>query len=61
MPICPSAKPGVSIPKLLEEIVGKKVYRDDYHQITTYFQKKPLDYEEAIKAIMEIAKSGIFE
>ena len=60
MSICPSAKPGVDIPALLREIIEKGVYRDDYRQITSYFQNKPLEYEEAIRAVKSIAEGGLF-
>lgn len=61
MSICPSAVEGVSIPELLTEIIGKEVYKADYHEITTYFQNHPVDYDEAISALKDIANSGMFE
>ena len=60
MAICPSAKPDVNIPDLLREILNKGIYRDDYRDITSYFQNKPLEYEEAIKAVQAIADNGMF-
>jgi hypothetical protein len=61
MSICPSAAPGVNIPELLKEILDKEVYKSDYHEITTYFQKYPVSYEEAISAIREIISGKMFE
>lgn len=59
--ICPSAVSGINISDLLEEIIAKEVYKADYQDITTYFQKHPIDYDMAIEAIRKIAASGMFE
>ena len=60
MTMCPSAKPEIYIPKLLKEIVDKKVYFKDYIAITSYFQNKPVPYDEIIKVINAIIKSKMF-
>ncbi len=36
LPICPSASEGVKISKLLEEIVAKAVYKEDYEKIYSH-------------------------
>lgn len=61
MSICPSAVEGVDIPKMLQEIIEKNVYKEDYSSITTYFQRQPVSYDDAIEAIRTIAISGMFE
>ena len=61
MSICPSAVKGVNIPGLLNEIIDKEVYKNDYVEITTYFQNHPVKYENAIEALGEIAGSGMFD
>ena len=61
MGICPSAGNGVDVPSLLMEIIDKEIYKEDYASITTYFQREPISYEDAIKSVEIIAKSGIFE
>ncbi len=61
MSICPSAVEGVDIPKMLQEIVEKNVYKEDYSSITTYFQRQPVNYNDAIEAVRTIAASGMFE
>ena len=61
MSVCPSAKQGVNVPKLLKEIIDKKIYKEDYSEITTYFQKNPVSYESAIEALKIVAESGMFE
>lgn len=61
MDICPSAASGVNVPELLMEIIDKEIYKEDYASITTYFQREPISYDEAIKSVEIIAKSGIFE
>ena len=61
MSICPSAAEGVNIPALLKEIIDNEVYKEDYQDITTYFQNHSLDYTEAISALKTIAAGGMFE
>lgn len=61
MSICPSAGKGADVPKLLREIIEKEVYKEDYIEITTYFQNRPVGYENAIEAVRIIAESGMFE
>lgn len=60
MAICLSAQTDVNIPRLLEEIIEKDIYKDDYREITTYFQNEPLEYDRAISVIKKNAESGIF-
>lgn len=48
-------------PKLLREIIEKEVYKEDYSEITTYFQNHPVSYESAIEAVRTVAESGMFE
>ena len=61
MSVCPAAVRGVDVPKLLREIIEKEVYKEDYSEITTYFQNHPVSYESAIEAIRAVADSGMFE
>lgn len=60
MSICPSAVAGQNIPQLLETIIRDEIFREDYASITSYFQNKPVSYDEAIKAIKAISSSDIF-
>lgn len=60
MPICPSAKSGVNVPRLLKNIIAEHVYMEDYETITAYFQNYPLSYEEAITALEKISDSDMF-
>jgi len=59
--ICPSAQPGVDVPKLLEQLVEGEVYKDDYESITSRILEEAVRYETAIEAVKVLAKSGIFE
>ena len=59
--ICPSAQPGVDVPKLLTKLVEGEVYKDDYESITSRILEETVRYETAIKAVKVIAKSEIFE
>lgn len=58
---CPSAIKGVDVPSLLHQIIENEVYREDYQEVTMYFQINPVDYEEAIVSIQKIADSGMFD
>ncbi len=60
MSVCPSAAHGADVPKLLKEIIEKEFYKEDYSEITTYFQNHPVSYENAIEAVRTIAESGMF-
>ncbi|MDE6712858.1 MAG: nucleotidyl transferase AbiEii/AbiGii toxin family protein [Lachnospiraceae bacterium] len=60
MSVCPSAANGADVPKLLKEIIEKEFYKEDYYEITTYFQNHPVSYENAIEAVRTIAESGMF-
>ncbi len=60
MDICLSAKPGVDVAAILHEIIENDVYKEDYDYITSYFQRNPLNYEEAIEALKKVEQSGLF-
>ena len=58
--ICPSAQPGVDIPKMLKQIIKNEVYKEDYDSITIKLLEEQVLYETAIDAIIKIAESDIF-
>ena len=60
LPVCPSAKTGVCINDILEEIVDKEIYRNDYETITRKLLFTYLPYETAIDGIKEIISRGYF-
>ena len=60
MKICPSAYEGIIINQLLKDIITKEIYKDDYTTITTYFQNKPVAYNEAVKTLEKIKIYVIF-
>lgn len=60
MDICPSAKRGIDIEEMLQKIIDERVYHDDYQNITIHFQTKQIPYNEAIKVLYEVLKSGLF-
>lgn len=59
---CYSAQDGVDVPKILEEIIGSEIYKDDYETITAamMYKDKYLPYEEAIKSLERVIESGVF-
>lgn len=58
--ICLSAQPDKDVPMLLQEIILKEFYKDDYAAITAYFQKDRISYEEAITALQKVIDCGCF-
>ena len=58
--MCPAAEAGIDINEYLQEIVGKRIYEKDYEEITSYFQKERVDYDEAIGVIDKIISSKMF-
>ena len=59
--ICPSAKPEVNIPALLDFLIKNEVYKNDYENITVRILEEDVSYETAIEAVRKIAVSGMFE
>lgn len=59
--MCYSAQDGITISNLLRQIIDKEVYKKDYIDNTEKLLSKPVTYEESIKALEEIIKSGVFD
>lgn len=57
---CRSAKNGIDMNALLQEIVSKAVYRQDYEDITAKILFEEVPYETAAAALQKIIDSGIF-
>ena len=57
---CRSAKDGIDMNALLQEIVDRAVYQQDYEDITAKILFEELPYETAITALRKIIASGIF-
>lgn len=57
---CRSAKDGIDVNALLQEIVDKAVYKQDYEEITARILFEEVPYETAITALQKIIASGVF-
>jgi len=55
MPICPSARDGVDVSKIIRDFIKKDFYKQDYQDITEYFAKDPVKYEDCIEQMEKIA------
>ena len=57
---CHSAKDGIGMNAILQEIIDRDIYKQDYENITAkiLFEKSP--YETVITALQNIIHSGIF-
>lgn len=58
---CHSAKDGVDMNALLQEIVDQAVYKQDYEDITAKILFEETPYETAVTALRKIIASGIFQ
>lgn len=58
---CYSAQDGVSVPQLLQQMIDTNFFKKDYADNTEKLLSKIVPYDEAIKAIDKIIKSGVFE
>ena len=58
---CYSAQDGVSVPKILRQIIDTEYYKKDYINSTEKLLSKPVSYNEAIKSLESIIESGVFE
>ncbi len=58
---CYSAQDGVSVTKLLQQMLDTEFFKKDYEDSTEKLLSKPVTYEEAITAIEAIMESGVFE
>lgn len=57
---CRSAKEGIDMNVILQEIVDKTVYKQDYEDITEKILFEEVPYEAAVTALRKIIASGIF-
>lgn len=57
---CRSAKDGIDMNALLQDIVDKAIYKPDYDQITAKMLFEEVSYETAVTALRKIIESGIF-
>lgn len=61
LPICPSAAEGVNINQLLEEIIAKETYKEDYVRITENLLFSPLSYKTAISSLQNLVDGNYFK
>ena len=58
---CRSAKPGVKMNKLLQEIIDVEAYKKDYEYITMKMLFEEIDYETAVIKLQQVVTYGLFE
>jgi hypothetical protein len=58
--VCPSAKDGMEINQVLQEIVDMDAYKNDYEEITSGLLFAPLKYDEVITSIAKIINLHLF-
>lgn len=57
---CRSAKEGIHMNALLQEIIDKAIYEADYEEITRKILFEDVDYKTAITGLQKVVDSGIF-
>ena len=59
--ICPSAKEGVCVTDILNEIIESQAYKSDYEDITLSLLFIPESYETVVQGIKRLVDSGIWD
>ena len=59
--ICPSSQPEVDVQELLNLIIEKEIYKDDYESITVKLLEEAVPYDVTVAALKKIVESGMFE
>lgn len=57
---CVSAQDGINVPELIQKVIDTQFFKKDYEDSTLKLLSKPVEYEEAIKALKKIIESGVF-
>ena len=57
---CYSAKDGIDMNKLLQEIIDKEIYKKDYQDITEKILFDNVDYSVAIDGVRKVVEFGLF-
>ena len=57
---CHSAKDGIDMDSLLQEIIDKEIYKKDYQDITEKILFDKVDYEAAVKALKAVVDFKLF-
>lgn len=58
---CLSAADGVSVNKILREIIDNEAYKEDYKNTTRSLLFTPVSYDTAISALEQLIEANIFE
>ncbi len=57
---CLSARDGVNVSELLQKVIDTQYFKSDYESVTSKLLSKPVEYDEAIRALEKIIESGVF-
>lgn len=58
--VCPSAKEGICVAKLLREILDTQIYKNDYENLTMRLLFVPETYETVTRSLKKIVDSGMW-
>ncbi len=58
---CVSAQPGISISDTLNQIIEEEYFRKDYEEVTSALIIDKISYDDAIQALVKIAKERLFD
>ena len=58
--MCLSAQPGINVTEVIQMIIEKQIYKNDYNDITRDLLFENVTYQDAMTTLKTIMKAGIF-
>ena len=59
--MCLSVQDGTNVSEVLQEVIDKKIYKDDYETITIPLLFESVSYDTVVSALKTILQNGIFD
>ena len=59
--MCLSVQDGTNVTEVLQEVIEKKIYKEDYETITIPLLFESVSYDTAVSALRAVLQNGIFE
>jgi len=58
--MCLSAQPGINVSEVIQMIIEKQIYKNDYNDITRDLLFENVTYQDTMTTLKTIMKAGIF-
>ncbi len=59
--MCLSVQESTNVTEVLQEVIDKKIYKDDYETITIPMLFESVSYDTVVSALKTILQNGIFD